>query len=54
MRSWPLFKEALTACTSCQRPVVFEIPGGAHEALFTSAAARGAFNLFLDERRSPG
>ena len=54
MRSWPLFKEALTACTSCQRTVVFEIPGGAHEALFTSAAARGAFNLFLDERRSPG
>jgi len=54
MRSWPLFRQALDACTSCQRNSVFEIPGGAHEALFTSVEAREAFNRFLDQRRSGG
>jgi len=54
MRSWPLFRQALDACTSCQRNLVLEIPGGPHEALFMSAEAREAFNRFLDQRRSGG
>jgi hypothetical protein len=54
MRSWPLFRQALDACTSCQRNFVLEIPGGPHEALFMSAEAREAFNRFLDQRRSGG
>jgi hypothetical protein len=51
MRSWPLFKQAVQACTSCQRPVFFEVAGG-HNALFMSFEAREAFNQFIDQRRS--
>jgi hypothetical protein len=51
MRSWPLFKQAVQACTDCQRPVFLEVAGG-HDALFMSFEAREAFNQFIDQRRS--
>ena len=51
MRSWPLFRQAVQACTNCQRPVFLEV-AGAHEALFTSFEAREAFNQFIDRRRA--
>lgn len=51
MRSWPLFKQAVQACTDCQRPVFLEVAGG-HDALFISFEAREAFNQFIDQRRS--
>jgi len=51
MRSWPLFKKAVQACTNCQRPVFIDVVGG-HDALFTSFAAREAFNNFIDQRRT--
>jgi pimeloyl-ACP methyl ester carboxylesterase len=51
MRSWPLFKQAVQTCTSCQRPVFLEVAGG-HNALFMSFEAREAFNQFIDQRRS--
>jgi pimeloyl-ACP methyl ester carboxylesterase len=51
MRSWPLFKQSVQACTDCQRPVFLEVAGG-HDALFTSFEAREAFNRFVDQRRS--
>jgi hypothetical protein len=51
MRSWPLFKQSVQACTDCQRPVFLEVAGG-HDALFMSFEAREAFNQFIDQRRS--
>ncbi|TVQ49149.1 MAG: hypothetical protein EA371_03685 [Gammaproteobacteria bacterium] len=47
MRSWPLFREAVQACTDCQESVFLEIAGAGHEALFFSAEARQAFNAFI-------
>jgi len=51
MRSWPLLKQAVQTCTNCQRSVFLEVAGG-HDALFTSFAAREAFNQFIDQRRT--
>jgi hypothetical protein len=51
MRSWPLFRQAVQACKNCQRPVFLDVAGG-HDALFTSFAAREAFNQFIDQRRT--
>jgi hypothetical protein len=50
MRSWPLFKQAVQACTDCQSPVFLEV-AGSHDALFMSFEAREAFNRFIDQRR---
>jgi hypothetical protein len=51
MRSWPLFKQAVQACTNCQQSTFLEVAGG-HDALFMSFEAREAFNQFIDQRRS--
>jgi hypothetical protein len=51
MRSWPLFRQAVQSCTSCQQPAFLEVAGG-HDALFRNAEAREAFNQFIDQRRS--
>jgi hypothetical protein len=51
MRSWPLFKQAVQACLTCQRPVFLDVAGG-HEALFVNFEAREAFNQFIDRRRA--
>jgi len=51
MRSWPLLKQAVQTCTTCQRPVFLEVAGG-HDALFSSSTAREAFNQFIDQRRT--
>jgi hypothetical protein len=51
MRSWPLFKQAVEACTNCQRPAFLDVAGG-HDALFMSFEAREAFNQFIDRRRA--
>jgi hypothetical protein len=51
MRSWPLFKQAVQACTNCQQSTFLEVAGG-HDALFMSFEAREVFNQFIDQRRS--
>jgi hypothetical protein len=47
LRSWPMFREQLEACTDCQPRAFLELPGLGHPALFQSAEAREAFNAFL-------
>jgi hypothetical protein len=47
MRSWPLFKEQMDACTDCEERVFLELPGLGHGALFQSDEARRAFDGFL-------
>lgn len=47
MRSWPLFKEQMEACTDCQDRRFVELPGFEHGALFASAEAQRVFNEML-------
>lgn len=48
MYSWPTFKEQVSNCTNCQNRQFYEIPGGAHPALFESQAAKIEFNQFIN------
>lgn len=50
MRSWPLFRQALEACTDCRERTFLELPGLGHQALFTSPEARRALNEVLRRR----
>jgi len=50
MRSWPIFREQLEACTDCGEREFLEIDGRGHPALFDSPEARVAFNEFLRRR----
>jgi hypothetical protein len=47
MQSWPVFKQALQACTACAEVDVLEVSGVGHAALFENLAARIAFNAFI-------
>lgn len=47
MRSWPLFRTAMEACTDCRGRTFLELPGLGHGALFQSPEAGRAFNAFL-------
>jgi pimeloyl-ACP methyl ester carboxylesterase len=50
LRSWPLFRERMEACTDCRARTFLEAPGHGHQALFDSAEARRAFNGVLRAR----
>jgi hypothetical protein len=50
MRSWPIFRERLEACTDCQSRTFVELPGLGHPAMFESAEARRAFLEFVQSR----
>jgi hypothetical protein len=50
MRSWPIFRERLEACTDCREREFLELEGRGHPALFGSPEARAQFNLFLRRR----
>lgn len=47
--SWPMFKEAVSACTTFQSVEFVEVPGG-HTALFDNLAAQTACTTFINER----
>jgi pimeloyl-ACP methyl ester carboxylesterase len=48
--SWPTFKQDVLSCTNCKSVQVVEIPGGEHNALFTSPIAKAEFNNFINTR----
>jgi hypothetical protein len=47
MRSWPLFKERMEACTTCRERRFVEVPELGHGALFASDDAQRVFNEVL-------
>jgi hypothetical protein len=50
LSSWPTFKQDVMSCTNCQNTQILEIPGGEHNALFTSTLAKTEFNNFINSR----
>ena len=48
MHLWPIFKQDVISCSTCQNRQFFEIPGGGHVSLFESLAAKTEFNNFLN------
>ena len=48
MYSWPIFKQDLISCTTCQNIEFIEIQGGGHTSLFESLTAKTEFNNFLN------
>jgi len=47
--SWPIFKQGILKCGTCQNSQFVEIPGG-HTALFTNTLAKTEFNNFINSR----
>lgn len=47
LRSWPIFRARMEACTDCRSRRFLELPGQQHAALFGSPEARAAFQAFL-------
>ena len=47
MYSWPTFKQEVSNCGTCQAVQFEEVPNASHPALFNSASAQEAFNLFI-------
>jgi hypothetical protein len=50
MYSWPVFKQEVQNCSTCQQVQIVEIPGGEHPALFEIPSARAPFNTFINSR----
>lgn len=50
MRSWPMFRQQLEACTNCQERSFIELPGMQHPALFRSPEAQRALNEMVRRR----
>ena len=50
MYSWPVFKQEVQNCSTCQQVQIVEIPGGEHPALFEIPSARAPFNIFINSR----
>jgi hypothetical protein len=50
MYSWPVFKQEVQNCSTCQQVQIVEIPGGEHPALFEMLIARAPFNTFINSR----
>jgi hypothetical protein len=50
MYSWPVFKQEVQSCSTCQQVQIVEIPGGEHPALFEIPSARAPFNTFINSR----
>ena len=48
MSSWPLFKQKLDTCTTCQDIQIHEEPNYGHTALFDSPTAAAVYNQFLN------
>lgn len=48
MASWPLFKQKLDTCTTCQTIQIHEEPNYGHTALFDSPTAAAVYNQFLN------
>jgi poly(3-hydroxybutyrate) depolymerase len=50
MHSWPIFKDDLINCNSCQDIYFLELAGLGHNALFNSPQAKIEFNTFINSR----
>jgi len=50
MHSWPMFKDDLMNCNSCQSIQFLELEGLGHNALFNSQQAQTEFNTFINSR----
>lgn len=50
MNSWPIFKQDVMDCITCQNSQFVEIVGGQHASLFTSQLAKVEFNNFINSR----
>jgi hypothetical protein len=50
MQSWPIFKDDLINCNSCQDIQFLELEGLGHNALFNSPQAKTEFNTFINSR----
>jgi hypothetical protein len=50
MHSWPIFKDDLINCNSCQDIQFLELAGLGHNALFNSPQAKTEFNTFINSR----
>ena len=50
MYSWPVFKNDLISCASCQDIQFLELEGLGHSALFNSLQAKTEFNTFINSR----
>lgn len=50
MYSWPVFKQEVQSCSTCQQVQIVEIPGAEHPALFEIPSARAPFNNFINSR----
>jgi hypothetical protein len=50
MHSWPMFKDDLMNCNSCQSIQFLELEGLGHNALFNSQQAKTEFNTFINSR----
>ncbi len=48
MFSWPIFKQDVISCSSCQNRDFVEIPGGGHVSLFENLTAKIEFNNFIN------
>jgi hypothetical protein len=50
MHSWPMLKDDLMNCNSCQSIQFLELEGLGHNALFNSQQAKTEFNTFINSR----
>jgi alpha/beta hydrolase fold len=50
MYSWPVFKDDLLDCNTCQDIQFLELAGAGHSALFNSPQAKTEFNAFINSR----
>ncbi len=50
MYSWPIFKDKLINCNTCQSSQFLELAGLGHNALFNSPQAKAKFNDFINSR----
>lgn len=50
MHSWPMFKDEIMNCNSCQSIQFLELEGLGHNALFNSPQAKTEFNTFINSR----
>ena len=50
LHSWPTFKQAVNACSTCRERIFLDLPGYGHTSLFESPDAKLAFNQFIQAR----
>jgi hypothetical protein len=49
MYSWPIFKQQIMDCLTCQNSEFFEVPNAGHTALFDNEQAKDVFNDFINK-----